>query len=319
VAAVSEVFETTDIEVAEQLLRDSYGGNLRIDPRGRLGGIRLDRDQLTPSLRLDRLRLAISFEARANPFGALAIGHNRSGRVAYQSDGSERRYGPGDVSLSVQPEHPSTARFKDLDIDIAVIDPGLLSQVADSAPGRRWQPVRLTGYDPVSQHAARLWTSTFTYVRETALGSARAAAQPLLAASAARLLVAVALHAFPSNAVTDPTIEERHDAHPDTLRRAVAFIDENAHTNISVADIAAAAHVTIRAVQVAFRRHLDSTPMDYLRRVRLEHAHRDLIAADPDRQTVTAIAYRWGFPSASRFSLYYRRAYGVTPSRTLRG
>jgi len=31
-----------------------------------------------------------------------------------------------------------------------------------------------------------------------------------------------------------------------------------------------AAHVTVRAVQLAFRRHLDTTPMAYLRRVRLE-------------------------------------------------
>ena len=64
--------------------------------------------------------------------------------------------------------------------------------------------------------------------------------------------------------------------------------------------------------------HLDLTPLEYLRRVRLDHAHRDLVAADPRGQTVTAIAYRWGFPSSSRFSHYYRQAYGVTPSRTLR-
>jgi AraC-like DNA-binding protein len=59
-----------------------------------------------------------------------------------------------------------------------------------------------------------------------------------------------------------------------------------------------------------------SHPLD-LRRVRLERAHRDLQAADPARQTVTAIAYRWGFPSSSRFAAHYRQVYGVTPSRTL--
>ena len=34
--------------------------------------------------------------------------------------------------------------------------------------------------------------------------------------------------------------------------------------------------------------------------------------------TVTAVAYRWGFPSPSRFTAYYRQAYGVTPNQTLR-
>ena len=84
-------------------------------------------------------------------------------------------------------------------------------------------------------------------------------------------------------------------------------------------DIAAAAHVTIRALQLSFRRHLGCTPTVYLRRVRLEHAHRDLIAADPQRETVTAVAYRWGFASHSRFTAHYRDAYGVLPSDTLRG
>jgi AraC-like DNA-binding protein len=57
--------------------------------------------------------------------------------------------------------------------------------------------------------------------------------------------------------------------------------------------------------------------MAYLRRVRLGHAHLELLAADPARLTVTAIAYRWGFPSASRFAAQYRAAYGTPPSRAL--
>jgi len=60
------------------------------------------------------------------------------------------------------------------------------------------------------------------------------------------------------------------------------------------------------------------TPLEYLRQVRLEHAHRELLAGDPARQTVTSVAYRWGFPSPGRFSAYYRRTYGVSPSQTLR-
>jgi transcriptional regulator GlxA family with amidase domain len=68
-----------------------------------------------------------------------------------------------------------------------------------------------------------------------------------------------------------------------------------------------------------FRRHLNTTPTAYLRQVRLARAHAGLLAATPgDGQTVTAIAERWGFPSASRFTARYREAYGVPPSRTLR-
>ena len=101
------------------------------------------------------------------------------------------------------------------------------------------------------------------------------------------------------------------------MRRAITFIDEHAHQDIAGTEIAAAAGVTVRAVQLAFRRHLDTTPLGYLRRVRLDHAHRQLAAADPRHESVTAVAYRWGF-SSSRFAAYYRQAYGVLPSQTLR-
>jgi len=70
----------------------------------------------------------------------------------------------------------------------------------------------------------------------------RPTGQPLFAASATRLLMATALAVFVSNALTGPTIEDRHEAHPAILRRAIAFIEENAPT-----DIAAACFVTIRA------------------------------------------------------------------------
>ena len=107
-------------------------------------------------------------------------------------------------------------------------------------------------------------------------------------------------------------------AQPPQLRRAVAFIQENAQNDIGLADIAAAVGVTPRSVQYMFRRHLGTTPLEYLRRLRLDRAHRDLQAADPSVDTVTAIAGRWGFSHAGRFSIAYKQVYGIKPSRTLR-
>jgi transcriptional regulator GlxA family with amidase domain len=122
----------------------------------------------------------------------------------------------------------------------------------------------------------------------------------------------------PGRVLRDLAAQERFDSSPATLRRAVAFIHEQAGRPLAVADIAAASFVTVRAVQLAFRRHLDMTPMQYLRRVRLHRAYQDLLAADPARESVTAVAYRWKFASASRFTAYYREVYGVLPSHTLR-
>ncbi len=103
------------------------------------------------------------------------------------------------------------------------------------------------------------------------------------------------------------------------LARATAYIQENAHLDITLSDIAAAVGVTPRSVQYTFRRHLGTTPLEYLRRVRLDRAHRELQNADPAVDTVTAIAGRWGFGHPGRFSGVYKRTFGKPPSRTLRG
>jgi AraC-like DNA-binding protein len=316
---MNNTFETTDPGLFVQLLNGSYGDRVRISPQGRPGRIRGDQAPLTPAVRLDQFSCDCALDLQSGELGVLLFIHVRAGRVSHRSGGGERRYGPGDVCFAVQPDHAHAAQFADLDMTVAVLDPALLGQVARTAPGRSPRPVRLTGYRPVSAAAARRWRSTTAYVRDLMLAVPETAAEPLLAGAAEQLLAATALATFPSNALADPTIEDRHDAHSVTLRRAAAFIEDNAHRDITTADIAAAASVTIRAVQLAFRRHWDTTPLAYLRRVRLDRAHRDLLAADPAHETVTAVAYRWGFPSTSRFAAQYRAAYGVLPSHTLRG
>ena len=57
---------------------------------------------------------------------------------------------------------------------------------------------------------------------------------------------------------------------PPILRNAVDFIQENADADIGLDDIAAAVNVSARSVQYAFRRNLGTTPLEYLRRVRLD-------------------------------------------------
>ena len=105
---------------------------------------------------------------------------------------------------------------------------------------------------------------------------------------------------------------------PRMLRRAVDFIRDNAQYDITIRDIAAAADVTPRAIQYAFREHMSITPLEYLRRIRLERAHRELKSADPAYDTVTSIAGRCGFSHPGRFSSAYKQVFGTEPSRTLR-
>ncbi|WFU05507.1 helix-turn-helix transcriptional regulator (plasmid) [Rhizobium sp. CB3171] len=85
---------------------------------------------------------------------------------------------------------------------------------------------------------------------------------------------------------------------------------------ITITDMAAAAGVSVRALQINFRRFLNVTPMAYLRQLRLDGARQDLLTATPSA-TVSEIARRWGFIHQGRFSQEYRAAFGVLPKYDL--
>lgn len=310
----------TSLEAAEELLRDAYGP-IRIRASGPRRGLRLARAAVGP-VQMHRVTLAMDFDAAGALSDAVVFAQLTAGQVRLGSAGGNVSAGrqrlPGDVFLVGQPGDAYTAEVRDADLLVTVIDPALPGQVADAGQGRTPAPVRFTGYDPVSAAAAAQWTATVAFLRDTLAANPDAASAPLVTASAARLVAAAALAAFPNTALTEPTAGDRHDGSPATLRRAVAYIDEHAHEDITLADIAAYAKVTIRAVQLAFRRHMDVTPTNYLRMVRLDRAHRQLVDADPAQESVTAVSYQWGFASPSRFAAYYRSAYGVPPNRTLR-
>ncbi|MEV4357248.1 AraC family transcriptional regulator [Nonomuraea sp. NPDC004186] len=108
---------------------------------------------------------------------------------------------------------------------------------------------------------------------------------------------------------------------PTALRRAIRYCEDHAGEAICLGDIAAAARVSVRTLQLGFREHLQTTPMAYLRSVRLAHTHADLVRiADTGSQTtVTEVALRWGFTHLGRFAALYRQTYGRLPSSTRQG
>ncbi|MDP9799413.1 AraC-like DNA-binding protein [Catenuloplanes nepalensis] len=314
---MATVFQTTDVDAAHEFLCRAYGRlRLRVtngEHHARFGHYALGAAQL------HRNSFRMSIDVDSAPQQTLIFGRVAGGHIAFRTRGPVRVYGrPGEVFTAVQPGEPHRAALEDADLELAVLEPGLVAEVADGAPGRAAHPIRFAANVPVPARSAWLWSTTYDYVLGCVAAAPEAVAEPLVAGSMARLLAATALAVFPHDGPDEPTIEDRRDAHPVPLRRAVAFIDDNAHRDISPADIASVAHVSIRAIQLAFRRHLDTTPRGYLRRVRLAHAHRDLLAADPRDTTVMAIASRWGFADHSRFTAQYRAVYGVIPSWTLR-
>ena len=100
-------------------------------------------------------------------------------------------------------------------------------------------------------------------------------------------------------------------------RRARAFIDERFRESVRMEDLCRATGVSIRTVQRCFRQYFGVTVTSYLKAVRLDAAHCDLVTANPSRDTVTRIALRNGCSHLGRFSSEFRERFGQLPHETL--
>lgn len=102
-----------------------------------------------------------------------------------------------------------------------------------------------------------------------------------------------------------------------TVTRAVELMEERPSEPWTTLRLAAEVHLSPRALQAAFRQDLATSPMAYLRDVRLRRAREELGAADRHATTVRAVAVGLGMWHPSRFAAAYRAAFGETPSETL--
>jgi AraC-like DNA-binding protein len=314
--------ELSDPDEAVDFLESAYGVRLRLSRRVTArpaGGVFLThrRTDVGP-FTIDEVRVPGELTAAPDPLNKVVAVWATSGTIVSHCDGVEGKATAGEIALTSQPDLPHHTIAQDLTVTSVLLEPALVAGVAAGVPSSQAAeiPVRFSSFLPVDAAACRLWKETVSYVKDSVLAD-DAMATPLVRGHASRLLAAVTLAAFP-HVVSDATVDGRVYHHPVLLRRAMEYMDSNATNDIALADVADAIHVTPRALQYLFRRHLDTTPLQYLRRLRLHYAHQDLLAGDPAHDTVTAIAARWGFAHTGRFALLYRQTYGQSPHRTLR-
>lgn len=103
---------------------------------------------------------------------------------------------------------------------------------------------------------------------------------------------------------------------PAQVRRAMEFAAANAAQPITVSDMAAAAGVSVRALQTNFQRFIHRSPLEFLRELRLQYVHAELLATEHNG-SVAKVAEKWGFLNHGRFAALYRRVYGKLPSEDL--
>ena len=139
---------------------------------------------------------------------------------------------------------------------------------------------------------------------------------PLVANRVASGLVSLLLASMPHNQTR--AIEKVGKATaPFFVRRAEQFIEEHARDAIVLADLTGVAGVSTRALQMGFRRFRDTTPMAYLRSIRLDLARAELAKAGRQGGSVATVANAFGFGHLGRFAHDYTARFGELPSQTL--
>jgi AraC-like DNA-binding protein len=197
---------------------------------------------------------------------------------------------------------------------ILVLDLASVEEVARAASGDASLRLRRTGTAPLSPELAVYWTTLLRGIRTTLDASPGMLDEPLLAEATFRHLATAFLHVFPTNWLEHADGRLGGSA---VVRRAVEFMHAHAGEPITITDVAAAVFISTRGLHFAFTRELGESPAQVLRRIRLDGAHAELLAAGPET-TVAVVARRWGFAHLQRFAEAHRRAFGENPSETLR-
>lgn len=95
------------------------------------------------------------------------------------------------------------------------------------------------------------------------------------------------------------------------IQRAIDFMHQHRHREVSLAEIAEAVHHTRAYFAAKFKREVGKSPHAFHRTLRLEAARDALRSPNP---SVTQIAFEFGFSSSQHLSTLFQKEFGFTPT-----
>lgn len=148
-----------------------------------------------------------------------------------------------------------------------------------------------------------------------ATGAAPLLKAPLAVKNLRQALISTMLHVLPNNyskfLLDDSTIIPPT---PKMIKAAINFIVQNSSSPITLGDIARHSSVSIRALQLGFKKYRGMTPGEFIRGVRLENVK--LALADPSNTlTYKELVLKSGFTNYYLFTKYFFQRYGVPPDK----
>ncbi|MGY1690295.1 AraC family transcriptional regulator [Geodermatophilus sp. SYSU D01105] len=171
------------------------------------------------------------------------------------------------------------------------------------------------GFDLVSATGQAL-LSTVHFLRQELARPGGIATMPTARDQLESLVLTQLLLTVPNNyadllRAPDPPVRHGH------VRRVVELIEAHPERDLTLAELAHAAGTTARALQRGFKEVVGMSPTAYVRAVRLDRVHAELLAT-AGTAPVTDVAMKWGFFHLGRFAQQYRERFGVLPSQTAR-
>lgn len=183
--------------------------------------------------------------------------------------------------------------------DVAIIA-GLNQELICEHPRPSLTSVEI-GYERIGYEAARLLEGFMDEAE--AAGKSRRPMKASAPASPPHIVLPpiglVVRESTDFTAVSDPVVAE-----------ALAFIANHSHRNIGVGQVSRAVATEIKTLQNRFRKVLDSSIAQEIRRVRIERAKRELVQGE---RSIMEIARHCGFGESKRMGEVFRRELGMSP------
>ncbi|RQS06215.1 helix-turn-helix domain-containing protein [Burkholderia sp. Bp9002] len=266
-----------------------------------LPGVSVFREQLSRSTR----------QVGTTPPGTmgLTLTWNRSGNM--WANGVRMTEGYVGVSAHMEVEFftASDSDFAYVVVDSGVVDDTLARTDTVMAPDIRGNTaisLRLRDAEPTLRQLFAL-----------AHGTLGEAPESLQSVTARRLLADQFVMEFIDVVSMPSSIEERHAARRVRMvDRARELMHGRTEEPLSILEVCRHVGVSRRKLNYCFQDVLGTTPLAYMRAIRLNSVRREMLACARN-EGVSDIAVRWGFWHLGRFSTDYKRHFGELPSHTL--
>ena len=192
----------------------------------------------------------------------------------------------------------------------------LEERIAEKLGRRLTEPLRFDLEVASDSDFGRGWHQLLAHICNLSASAPTLLASEDLRWQYSRTMIEMLVHSAPHNyaSALEETLTQPIPWH---VRRARDYVHNHIADIRSVADIAASIGITTRTLQSGFRKAFNTTPAEYVRRIRVEALHQALLGATAG-QSVTDLMQAVGIVNFGRYAQYYRQQVGVVPSVTLK-